>query len=199
MKMFKLCFYLSAAILLTRFNAYADNKTSAAPSANQNAPASFGDSAPDNRDLYGELERMRRDFDRLLQVGMSQAGRGLDWAQNRSGVYNPRMDLVEEKDRYVIKADIPGMDKSKLDVKVTDKSLTIAGERPIEKEKTDTKAGIYQQERNFGHFERTLPIPENVQKDKISAKYDLGVLTIELPKINPSIPEADNARKIQIQ
>ena len=142
---------------------------------------------------------MRRDFNRLLQSGLAHAGRGMDWAQRQSGVFTPRMDWVEEKDRYVMKADIPGMDKSKLDVKVTDKSLTVAGERSEENEKSDKAGGIYQQERSFGRFERTLPIPDNVQKDKISAKYDLGVLTIELPKIKPTVPEEEQARKIQIQ
>ena len=65
--------------------------------------------------------------------------------------------------------------------------------------KSDKDGGVYQQERSFGRFERTLPIPENVKTEKISAKYDLGVLTIELPKINPTAPAPDTARKIQIQ
>lgn len=181
----------SSFLFLLSAQGFADNKTSASGTNTQ--------TTQENWDPYPELERMRQDFNRLLQLGMSQAGRGLEWAQSQSGVFNPRMDMVEETDRYVVKADIPGMDKSKLDVKVTDTSLTITGERSLENEKTDKDAGIYQQERSFGRFERNLPLPENVQTDEISAKYDLGVLTIELPKITPAAPAPENARKIPVQ
>ena len=193
---FCLFFLLTGSII-----SYADTKASTPAAATQNAPLSFGngDSAQEKGEPYAELERMRRDLNRLLQAGLAQAGRGIDWAQTQGGVFSPRMDLVEEKDRYVMKADIPGMDKNKLDVQVVEKTLTIAGERSVEKEKTDKDTGIYQQERSFGRFQRTVSIPDNVQKDKISAKYDLGVLTIELPKIKPSLPEPTPGRKIPIQ
>ena len=190
MKKFKISnavFYLLPFFLLTgSVLSYADSKNSAAP-------------ASPIADPYAELEKMRRDLNRFLQNGLEQAGKGIDWAQNRGGAFSPRLDLVEETNRYVMKADIPGMDKSKLDVQVVDKTLTIAGERNIEKEKTDKDSGIYQQERSFGTFQRTVTLPDNVQKDKISAKYDLGVLTIELPKIKPSAPETPPGRKIPVQ
>ena len=188
-------------ILASSGNVFADNKTSA-PAGNsqtQNASVSFSDSDPDHWDPYPELEKMQHDFNRLFQSALQRAGRGIDWAQTQGGIFNPRMDLIEEKDRYVLKADIPGMDKNKLDLKVTDKSLTISGERAAEMEKSDKDKGVYQQERSFGRFQRTIPIPENVQQDKISAKYDLGVLTVELPKTNPTEPAPDNGKKIPIQ
>ncbi len=201
--MAKTSLYLSSIFFLLSgaSAAHADSKNSAAapPSQNQPVSVSLGEKTADNGDPYAELEKLRRDFNRLFQQGLASAGRGLDWAQAQGGVFNPRMDLVEETDRYWVKVDLPGVSKEKLDVKVTDKTVTISGERSSEIENADKAGGVYQRERSFGRFERTIPIPDNVQKDKITAKYDLGVLSIDLPKINPTAPEAGSGRKIQIQ
>ena len=93
------------------------------------------------------------------------------------------------------------MDKSKLDVKILDNSLTVAGERAtdIQTGKKASSGEIYRQERSFGRFERAVPLPNNVNKDKISAKYDAGVLTIELPKLAPTPPQAEQGKKIQVE
>ena len=189
---FILCLLASSGLV------YADNKSAATASSAQGSGAS-GVSGQENWDPYAEMEKIRKDFNRVLQKGLTHAGRGLDWAQSQSGEFDPRLDQIEEKSRYVIKVDLPGVQKDKLDVKVTDKNIIVAGERVSEIAKTDKDTGVYRQERSFGRFERSLPIPDNVKADQISAKYDLGVLTIELPKIKPSEPAADNARKIQIQ
>ena len=197
MKIFRIFFYLVSFFLLT-FPLYAADKNASSGTAVQSAPVSFGDADQDNAEPYAELEKMSRDLNRILQAGLAQAGRSIDWAQSRGGVFNPRLDMIEEKGRYLLKADVPGIDKNKLDLQVTDKTLTIAGERSIEEKTEDAQTGVYRQERSFGHFQRTIQLPDNVQKDKISAKYDLGVLTIELPKITPSTPAPNRSRKIQV-
>ena len=174
---------------------FADTKTQSSQGQTQLAPVTY---AADTGDPAVELEKIRQDFNRVFQWAITKAGRGLDWAETQQGVFNPRMDLIEERERFLLKFDVPGVQKEKLDLKVTDKTLTVSGERQFEAQTTDPKTGAYQQERRFGNFERTLAIPENVRTDKISAKYDLGVLTVELPKIKPTIPEAEKTRKIQI-
>ena len=193
---FVYCLFLF--MLIKSCISFADNKNSSVTTTNFQSSNSSQTASRENGDPYTEIEKLRRDFNRVLQQGVASASRGIDWAQNQNGVLNPRMDLVEEKDRYWVKVDLPGMQKDKLDVKVTDKSITVKGERTSEIQKTDKENGVYQQERSFGSFERTIPIPENVDTDKISAKYDLGVLTLDLPKIKPTTPAPDNSRKIQI-
>ena len=100
--------------------------------------------------------------------------------------------MLEEKDKYVVKADLPGMKKEDIEVSVTQNMLTIKGERKIEEERKDE--GYYYCERRYGSFVRSIALPGSVEVDKIKATYKDGVLTVELPKA-----EEEKGRKIDIQ
>jgi HSP20 family protein len=88
----------------------------------------------------------------------------------------PAVDVVESEKAYEITAELPSMDEKNIEVKVTEGSLTIKGEKQDEKE--EKQKDYYLQERHFGSFE----LPESVDADKIEAAFKKGVLTIKLPK-----------------
>ncbi len=126
-----------------------------------------------------EMDHMMERMQRLIHQNLLEGG------ESGGGSFGePRLDVQELSDKYLIQADLPGMEKDKLNLSVTDDALTISGERKMEVEKNQN--GMRLMERSFGHFERSLPMPENVKTDQISAKYDQGVLTVVLPKANPA-------------
>ncbi|HHP50524.1 MAG TPA: Hsp20/alpha crystallin family protein [Moorella mulderi] len=106
--------------------------------------------------------------------------------------WTPAIEMVEEKDKYVVKADLPGMKKEDIEVSVTQNMFTIKGERKIEEQRKDK--GYYYCERRYGSFVRSIALPGSVEVDKIKATYKDGVLTVELPKA-----EEEKGRKIDIQ
>lgn len=94
--------------------------------------------------------------------------------------FEPELDLIEEKDAFILKVDLPGIKKEELDIKVEGKLLTLKGERKEEKE---TKEKNYHaSERFYGAFTRVIELPMDVKADQIKALYKDGVLEIALPK-----------------
>jgi HSP20 family protein len=92
----------------------------------------------------------------------------------------PSVDVFEEKDEVVVKAELPGMSKEDIDVKVTDDVITISGEK--KKEEKVEKKNYYRMERSYGSFIRSLRLPAEVQTEKASAKFKEGILEIRIPK-----------------
>lgn len=95
------------------------------------------------------------------------------------GVF-PSVDMYEEKDKIVVKAEAPGLEKDDIKVSVTDHVLQIRGEKKQEEEKEDRD--YYYSERFYGVFSREVPLPSAVNPDQIKANFKNGVLTIEIPK-----------------
>jgi HSP20 family protein len=92
----------------------------------------------------------------------------------------PAVDIAEKENSYEITAEIPGLDASNLEIKLTNGTLTIKGEKKEEKE--EKKKDYYLSERRFGSFQRSFQVPEGVDVEKIDASFKNGVLTITLPK-----------------
>ncbi len=92
----------------------------------------------------------------------------------------PSVDVFEEKDEVVVKAELPGITKENIDVKVSDDVITISGEK--KKEEKVEKKNYYRMERSYGSFTRSLSLPAEVQTEKASAKFKEGVLEIRIPK-----------------
>ena len=104
----------------------------------------------------------------------------------------PHTDIAEENGNYVVTMDLPGADKSKINVNVRDRVLTISGESSSETEKKDGDRFI-RHERRSGQFQRIVPLPGPVDADKVQAKHENGILTVTIPKakdnsIDKSIP-----------
>ncbi|HTU77655.1 MAG TPA: Hsp20/alpha crystallin family protein [Solirubrobacteraceae bacterium] len=92
----------------------------------------------------------------------------------------PAMDLVEEGDRYVLRADLPGVREQDVKVELDDNVLSISGERRSEHE--DRARGYYRVERASGSFSRSLVLPDGVDPQAIHARIEHGVLEISVPK-----------------
>lgn len=96
------------------------------------------------------------------------------------GAWSPRVNMYEKDNNIVVDAEIPGMKKEDIDVRVEDHRLTLSGERKEEKETRGE--GYYRRERSYGSFTRSLMLPNDVATDKVAATYKDGVLHLSLPK-----------------
>ena len=92
----------------------------------------------------------------------------------------PTVDIFEEGDEFVVKAEIPGINKEDISVDITDSTVVISGQKKKE-EKVEEK-NYYRMERSFGSFSRSLRMPAEVQTDKAKAKFKDGILEIRVPK-----------------
>ena len=95
--------------------------------------------------------------------------------------FSPLLDLVETEKEYVIKAEIPGLDKKNIDVEIDNNTLILKGEKKFEKEEENEES--YVCERCYGTFRREIALPENCNEGKIEGTYENGVLKLTLPKI----------------
>ncbi|MEI7750734.1 MAG: Hsp20/alpha crystallin family protein [Candidatus Omnitrophota bacterium] len=115
--------------------------------------------------------------------------------QNTGFDFTPAVDLEETKDAYIVKSDLPGLEKDKIDLTVKENVLTIEGMREVTNKTGDPQSGYYAQERSYGSFARSLNLPGPVDEAKIAADYKNGVLTITLPKA----PGQKTEQKVAIQ
>jgi len=152
-------------------------------------PARFKNANLETWEPFRHLSSLREEIDRLFDQPLSlfsaaqQFWLGGGW---------PTVDLYEDRDKLVVKVEVPGMKKEEVDISLHDGVLAITGERKVE-EKYD-KAETHRSERFVGRFHRALSLPVAVQADKTNATYQDGVLTITLPKAEGAKP-----KQIQVQ
>ncbi len=103
----------------------------------------------------------------------------------------PAMDLVEEGDEFVLRADLPGVEEKDVKVELEDNLLTITGERSSEH--GERKDGYYRIERASGSFKRSLTVPDGVAAESVAAHFENGVLTVRIPK-----PAQPQPRRVEI-
>ncbi len=104
--------------------------------------------------------------------------------------FTPNVDIVEEDDAIRVEIEAPGMDPDDLTVSVSEDFLIIRGEK---KEERGECVGVHRCERSYGAFRRRIPLPVDVDKDKVEAIFKNGVLSITLPK------SAEAARTVRIR
>jgi HSP20 family protein len=130
-------------------------------------------------DIFDLFEREMKRQIKLMKKLMEGAYRSI----NREFGFEyeePLMDLIDEGDKYVIELDLPGVDKKDIDVSVIDHSLRIIAKRKFEsKEKGE---GYIRAERIFSGYQRIISLPEDADTENIKAKYENGVLRIEIKK-----------------
>ena len=107
------------------------------------------------------------------------------------GSFTPRVDIEETETEVCVTAELPGLDEKDLDVHLTDDTLVLKGEKREEHE--DRTNGWH--ERSYGRFERSIPLPCEVDADHVSAQFKNGVLTVRLPK---SAQARERSKRIQI-
>ena len=103
------------------------------------------------------------------------------------GVWHPVVDIMDETDAVMMKAELPGMEREDIHIEVRNNMLTLRGEKKRE-EKVE-KEGVVRSERIYGAFSRSFTLPATVNAEKIEAAYKNGVLTVKLPKVEQAKPK----------
>lgn len=112
--------------------------------------------------------------------------------QSTARPWVPAVDIFETENNWVLKADLPEVKMSDIDIQIENGTLTLKGERKFQKE--ESGKGYTQVERNYGTFARHFSLPDTVDSEKVQAGYSQGVLTVTLPK-----KEIAKPRSIKIQ
>ena len=105
--------------------------------------------------------------------------------------WQPVVDVYDNDDRIIIKAELPGVDKKDIEIDVKNRILTLKGKRSSDHEVKEDN--YVRRERFFGMFERTFTLPADVDAEKIQADYKDGVLNIDIPK-----PETQKPKQITV-
>jgi len=132
-----------------------------------------------------ERDSMLDSFQQRMNDVFDEFFRGFDLTVPGSldesfGAFNPSIDVREGDADIVVKAELPGMEEKDIDVLLTEDTLTIKGEKKEEKE--DKEKNYYHLERTYGAFHRVIPLPAEVDSNKVDATFKNGVLSIVLPK-----------------
>jgi HSP20 family protein len=129
--------------------------------------------------LRREIDRLFEDFDRgflSLPFGRSLS----EWEPRWLGQMAPAVDIAEKDRVYEITAELPGLDQNNIELKFSNGTLTIKGEKKQETE--EKKENYYTSERRYGAFERSFQVPQDIDDTKIEASFSKGLLTVTLPK-----------------
>ena len=111
-----------------------------------------------------------------------------------TGSFMPRLDVTEGAKAFTVTAELPGMSEKEIDLSISGDTLTIRGEKKEEKE--EKNKNYYYSERSYGTFMRSVPLPRQVETDKVSASFNKGVLTITLPKTAEAM---ESMKKIDVK
>jgi HSP20 family protein len=106
----------------------------------------------------------------------------------RTRPWAPAVDILETENELILKADVPGVELKDIDIQLENGTLTVKGERKLEKE--EKNKGFHRMERSYGSFVRIFTVPDTVDAEHVKAAYEAGVLTITLPKKEIAKPKA---------
>jgi HSP20 family protein len=139
-------------------------------------------------DPFRELRNLQDEMTRLF-AGARPAS--MNREEMTHGAWAPSVDIFEDKDRLILEAELPGMDRDDFEISVENSVITLSGERKFEK-RTDGD-NYHRVERSYGSFTRSFTLPQTVTADGATADFENGVLRVSLPK-----REETKARKIEI-
>lgn len=139
---------------------------------------------------YTLLDRFQRELNRLTNADAE--GAGDDVSNVVTSAWRPAVDIKEEAERFVILADLPGVDPKDIEITAENGMLTVRGERKVEKD--EEREGFRRVERVRGTFYRRFSLPDTADTNGIKARGKDGVLEISLPKHEKVQP-----RKISVQ
>jgi HSP20 family protein len=120
----------------------------------------------------------RREFDDLIERFFGEEPLARHGVFGRA--FSPVVDITENDNDIIVRAEIPGMEQKDLDVNLAGDVLTIKGEKKAEHE--EKGENFHRIERSYGSFSRTFALPCEVQEDKVEASYKNGILSLKLPK-----------------
>ena len=128
-----------------------------------------------------QLSNLRQEINRLFETPFEDGG-----TQSEFFGWAPAVDLYEDRDNLVVKAELPGMKKEDIEISLHEGSLIISGERKTENQEGEGENS--RSERFFGRFQRALELPKAVDANNVTAIYKDGILTVKLPKTEESKP-----------
>ena len=137
---------------------------------------------------WNRMNQLSREFERLLDL---QPARGEDGTQSATADWVPTVDIKEEENRFVVLADIPGVDPKDIEITMDKGVLTIRGERKHENK--EEREGYKRVERARGSFYRRFALPDTADVENVSARGNNGVLEVVIPK-----QEAAQPRRISV-
>jgi HSP20 family protein len=132
------------------------------------------------RSPFEELEQMRRQMNRLFEETRAP------YQVSQAGVF-PLINLTEDKDSYLIRAELPGVKGDELDIQATGNNIAISGERKIATE--EEGARYHRREREAGKFSRMIGLPGDIDADRVDANLKNGILTIVVSKAEAAKPK----------
>ncbi len=130
-------------------------------------------------DLFGIQREINKMFDGVF--------RGTGDEDYSFSSWTPAVDIAEHDDEYLVKVELPGVNKDEVKLTLENNILTIRGEKKQEKE--TKKENYHRVERSYGSFQRSFTLPAAVKSDKIDASYKDGILTVSLPKAEEAKPK----------
>jgi HSP20 family protein len=143
------------------------------------------------------FNQLRGEMDRLFDSFMGGRGvlpRHLFEAGSLGGsLVVPQLEVRENEKAFVVSAELPGLEEKDIEVELHDGLLTIKGEKRIERK--DDKENLHLTERRYGSFQRVLRLPDTIDEEKIAARFDRGVLRVDIPKRADAVRQP---RKIQV-
>ena len=126
---------------------------------------------------FREFSTLQDRINRVFREAYTPAGQDESLT---ASTFAPAVDVYEDEHNVTLKIEVPGIDEKDIDVQIENNTLTVHGERKIEKE--EKEENYRRVERQYGSFTRTFTLPNTVDSEKVSAHYDKGVLKITLPK-----------------
>ena len=144
------------------------------------------------REEENPLAMMQREMNRVFDSFNRNWGLGA--FPEFTGSFMPRLDVTEDAKAFTVTAELPGMSEKEIDLSISGDTLTIRGEKKEEKE--DKNKNYYYSERSYGTFMRSIPLPRQVETDKVSASFKKGILTITLPKTAAAM---ESTKKIDVK
>ncbi len=125
---------------------------------------------------WSVVDLMHRDFDRIAARRLGQTR-----VENPVADWIPAVDIIEEKSRFLLRADVPGVSPDDIDVSMDAGVLTVSGERHAEEHNEDD--GVRRTERATGRFLRRFTLPDTADAEGITAKGQNGILEVAIPKL----------------
>jgi HSP20 family protein len=132
---------------------------------------------------FRDMLASQREFDRLFREAFSPAADG----ELSTRTWAPPVDIYENGDSLVLKAELPGVNPDDVDIRVENNTLYLKGERKFEKEVKEQN--YHRVERSYGSFTRTFSLPNSIDADKVGANYTDGVLVLTMPKKEEAKPK----------
>jgi len=136
-------------------------------------------------DPFREMSSLQERMNRLLADYRTRSPFGEE--EMAQGAWIPAVDIYETKESIVLNVELPGVTKEDISLEVKDSTLTIKGEKKLEKNVKEEN--FHRMERTYGSFTRAFTLPSTVQQDKVKAKFRDGILEIMLPKAEEARPK----------